>query len=100
MTDYIEAQDERISGGFVPGGLDKMNYGSVPMSPFIFQDDVIHGAGGIKEARIANNKIYRIVKSLNLSLNQEKTVCLVMGRHKQSERETRGRGSAPYVWRV
>ena len=74
--------DEGISGAFVPGGQDEMNYGSVPMSPLIFQDDVIHGAGGIKEARIANNKQDRIVKSLNLSLNQEKTVCLVMGTHK------------------
>ena len=100
MTDYIEAGalvgqgtiggalvsqavlDEGISGGFVPGGQDEMNYGSVPMSPLIFQDDVIHSAGRTKEARIANNKIDRIVKSLNLSLNQDKTVCLVMGTHK------------------
>jgi hypothetical protein len=78
--------DEGISGVFAPGGQDELNYGSVPVSPLIFQDDVIHGAGGITEARLANDKIDIAVKSLNLRLNQEKTVCLVMGTNKQKRK--------------
>ena len=104
MTEYVEAGalvgqgtiggalvsqavlDEGISGVFAPGGQDELNYGSVPVSPLIFQDDVIHGAGGITEARLANDKIDIAVKSLNLRLNQEKSVCLVMGTNKQKRK--------------
>ena len=56
MTEYVEAGaivgqgtigralvsqsvlDEGISGVFAPGGQDKLNYGSVPVSPLSFQD--------------------------------------------------------------
>ena len=43
--------DEGISGQFSPGGEDEMNYGSVPVSPLIFMDDIIHCAEGVEEAR-------------------------------------------------
>ena len=36
--------DDGISGVFAPGGQDGLNYGLVPVSPLIFQDNVIHGA--------------------------------------------------------
>lgn len=55
----------------------------MPLAPMIFQDDVIHLAGGISEARLANGKIDRVVKRLNLRLNQDKTVYLIMGSKKQ-----------------
>ena len=64
--------DQGISEQFAPGGEDEMTYGSIPLGPIIFQDDVLHGAEGIKEARIANLKMNRVVKSLNLTLNKEK----------------------------
>ena len=54
--------DEGISEQFAPGGEDEMTYGSVPMAPVIFQDDVLHAAGGIKEARNANARMSRVVK--------------------------------------
>ena len=38
--------DQGISEQFAPGGGDELTYGSVPIAPFIFQDDVIHGAEG------------------------------------------------------
>ena len=77
--------DEGISGVFAPGGRDELNFGSVPISPLIFQDDVIHGAGGIDEARRANDKVDKVVKSLNLSLNREKNGLPCDG-HKQTKK--------------
>ena len=43
--------DEGIKGHFVPWGQDKMNYGTVPMAPLIFMDDVIHRAAGVEVGR-------------------------------------------------
>ena len=54
--------DEGISEQFAPGGEDELTYGSVPISPFIFQDDIIYGAEGVKEARSANKRMERVVK--------------------------------------
>ena len=60
-----------------------MNYGEIPLAPFIFQDDVIHAVGGLDEAIRANEKTDRAVKKLNLSLNQDKTTFLIIGSRKQ-----------------
>ena len=75
--------DEGISEQFAPGGEDEMIYGSVPMAPVIFQDDILHAAEGIKEARIANARMDRVVKRLNLTLNKDKTFCISMGSKSQ-----------------
>ena len=75
--------DEGISEQFAPGGEDELTYGSVPMAPVIFQDDILHAAEGIKEARIANAKTSRVVKRLNLTLNKDKTFCILIGSKKQ-----------------
>ena len=53
------------------------------MAPLIFQDDVLHAAQGIKEARSANQKMDRVVKQLNLALNEDKTFCIAIGSKKQ-----------------
>ena len=68
---------------FSPGGEDKINYGSVPMAPLIFQDDVINCVGGINEARLASAKINKVVNSLNLRLPEDKTSCIVIGSNNQ-----------------
>ena len=60
-----------------------MRYGSVKLGPLIFQDDVLHAVQGIKEARSSNQKIDRVVKTLNLTLNEDKTFCTVIGSKKQ-----------------
>ena len=101
MTDYVEVGaivgqgtiggtlvsqgviDERISDNFTPGGGDELTFGSVPMAPFIFMDDIIHGAETIEDARRANIRINRTVMQLNLTLNRDKTVCMVLGSSKQ-----------------
>ena len=71
--------DQGISEQFAPGGRDKMKYGKVPLSPLIFMDDVIHGSDTIEAARRANEKIDKVVKSLNLRLNEDKTSYILMG---------------------
>jgi hypothetical protein len=81
--------DEGISGEFSPEGEDEMNYGDVPMAPLIFQDDIIHAAQGIKEARSANQKIDRVIKQLNLQWNEDKTFCTAIGSKKQLNQLTR-----------
>ena len=45
----------------------------------LFQDDLIHGAEGVKKARRANEKINLTMKQRGLSLNQEKSVFLILG---------------------
>ena len=60
-----------------------MNFASVPVAPFIFMDDIIHGAEGVEGARKANTKIDIAAKQLCLRLNQDKSVCSVMGSLKQ-----------------
>ena len=77
--------DQGISEHFPPGGGDEMIYGKVTLAPLIFMDDLIHGAGSIEDARIANERVDKVVKSLNLSLNQDKTSCIIMGSNKQKD---------------
>ena len=77
--------DEGISGEFSPGGEDEMSYGDVPLAPLIFQDDVIHTVGGLREARLSNEKTDGAVKTLNLTLNQDKTTFLIIGSRKQKQ---------------
>ena len=60
-----------------------MTYGSVPLAPLLFQDDVLHAAEGVKEARSANLKMSRVVKRLNLTLNEDKSFCIAIGTKKQ-----------------
>ena len=75
--------DEGIKKHFVPGGGDETNYGSVPVAPLIFMDDIILSADGVEGARLANQRIDKVVKQLNLSLNQDKTVCTMIDSLKQ-----------------
>ena len=77
--------DEGVSANFVPGGQDELNYGSVPLGPLLFQDDLIHGTKGIREARQANICIDRVVKQLNLRLHKDKTSCIILGTKKQRQ---------------
>ena len=77
--------DQGISEQFAPGGENELTYGSVPLSPLIFQDDLINGAEGIKESRSACVKMDRVVKRLSLSLNKDKSLCIALGSPKQRQ---------------
>jgi hypothetical protein len=78
--------DEAVSEEFHPGGENEVSYGLVPMQPCMFQDDLIHVALGIKEAREASRKINIAVKKRGLRLNEDKSVYIVLGTKKQKEK--------------
>ena len=64
----------------------------------MFQDDVMHTAKGVNEARIANNKINTVVKRQHLQLNKDNTVCLVMGSNKQAQKVWSEMESEPLMY--
>jgi hypothetical protein len=70
---------------FQPGGHGELNYGSVPMAPCMFQDDLIHLSGGVSEARAASSKVGAIMAQRNLRLNKDKSVAMVVGSKKQKD---------------
>ena len=75
--------DNGVSEYFPPGGGDELNYGTTAMAPLLFQDDLIHSTGGIRAARLANVRIDKVVKKLNLNLHEDKTSCILLGSKKQ-----------------
>ena len=46
-------------------------------------DDIINSTIGTKEARIANKRVNLLIKQRALTLNKEKSVCIVIGTKKQ-----------------
>ena len=46
--------DEGTKELFVPGDKNEINYGSVPMAPCLFQDDIKHSANDLEKARRQN----------------------------------------------
>ena len=49
------------------------------MSPLMFQDNLLESSPGITEARAANIRVNKMLKEKRLSLNEDKSVCLVWG---------------------
>ena len=58
-------------------------------APIVSINDVINGGKRIKSARIANEKINKVIKSLNLRLNEDKPSFIVMASKKQTCNITR-----------
>ena len=77
--------DDGIRGQFM-GSQEELRYGSVEMGPLLFQDDLLEGSPGIKEARSANLRISMVMKEKRLGLNKDKSVCLVWGSRSQQEK--------------
>ena len=75
--------DSGVSDHFTPGGQDEVQYGGVPLQPLMFQDDLIHGANTVEQARVANNKMEKVMREKGLALNQRKTNYLIMGSRRQ-----------------
>jgi hypothetical protein len=81
--------DEGIQEHFTPGGPEELSYGGVDLAPLLFQDDFIHGAEGLSQAREANRKVDTMVKQRALRLNNKKSVCIIIGSKKQKEEFTK-----------
>ena len=84
-------------GGNPGGGNFQRKYGSVPLAPLIFQDDILEGSEGLKEARISNKKVDFLTKQRGLELNRDKTVCIVIGSKKQKQKISQELQEAPLM---
>ena len=78
--------DEGVMQHFTPGDENELKYGEVPMAPVMLQDDLMHGAKGAKEARIASKKVNKVMKERGLHLSADKCVYVVVGTKKQKEK--------------
>merc|ERR1719509_542175 len=75
--------DTGVSEHFTPGGEDEVEYGEVPLQPMLFQDDLIHGANTVEQARRANKKVDKVMREKGLALNKSKTNYILMGSRRQ-----------------
>ena len=74
-----------------------MEYGNVPLAPLLWLDDIINGSEQIERARKVNEKIDFLMKQRGLCLNQEKSVCIIMGSKKQKKNATLELGQKPLI---
>ena len=77
--------DDGVMKHFPRAGRQSVEYGSVPMAPLMWVDDMLNPAGGLEEARDANRRINSMMKERGLCLNKEKSVCVIIGNKKQRE---------------
>ena len=77
--------DEAMKEHFQPGGKEELFYGNVELAPLLFQDDFIYGANDLEKANKTNKKINIMIKERGLSLNQKKSVCLIIGPKRKKE---------------
>ena len=64
--------DEAVMERFPLAG--QLNYGSVPMAPVMWVDDMLNAARGLDEARLANKQVDSLIKQRGLQLNQGKSL--------------------------
>ena len=69
--------DDAVSEEFPPAGKLQIEYGSVPMAPLLYMDDIQNSAPELEEARFANVKFNRLLKRRGLALNKEKSIMVV-----------------------
>ena len=85
--------DDAVMEKFLPAGSpvlpagrsDLTHYGSVPLAPLMWVDDMLNPCERLEEAREANRKINILMKERGLKLHEEKSVCVVIGSKKQKQ---------------
>ena len=75
--------DDGVMEHFTPGEEGQPRYGSVPLAPCMYQDDLANGSEGLLHARVSNQKVDFLVKQRGLELNRDKSVCIILGSKKQ-----------------
>ena len=75
--------DDGVMEHFQPGGRLQLQYGTVPLAPFMFQDDLLNGTDNLPHAREVNTKVNCLMKERGLNLNKDKSVCMAIGSKKQ-----------------
>ena len=80
--------DDAASESFPPAGRLELEYGEVPLAPLMWMDDLLHAARGLEEAREVNRRVDFMMKKRGLKLNEEKSVCIIIGRKNQKKEIT------------
>ena len=80
--------DEAVMDHLPPGEPSQMEYGDVPLAPLMWMDDFISSTDNIEKARSINTKVDYLIKQKCLSLNEDKSVCLIIGSKKQKKKAT------------
>ena len=80
-----------------PEGDIQMEFGDVPLAPIMWMDDILNSVKGTKEAREANKRVDILMKQRGLSLNKDKSVCLILGSKKQKQDISRELENQPLV---
>jgi hypothetical protein len=75
--------DDGVMEHLPPGGELQNDYGEVPLAPLMWLDDVLNATEGVDDARKVNAKVNILMKQRGLSLNEKKSICLVLGTKKQ-----------------
>ena len=81
--------DDGVMEHFPPGGSPSLEYGSVPLAPLQWVDDVLQASQGLEEARETNRRVNIMMKQRGLNLHKGKSVCLIIGSKKQKAQASR-----------
>ena len=65
-----------------------MEYGDVPLAPVMWIDDILNSADCLETARKINVAVDIVMKQRGLSLNRDKSVCLIIGSKKEQQKAT------------
>ena len=65
------------------GRSEMLEYGSVPIAPLMWVDDMLNPAETIEQAKETNKKVNELIKERGLSLHKDKTTYLIIGSKKQ-----------------
>ena len=89
--------DEAVREQFPPGGELQLEYGDVPLAPLLWIDDIMNGADGLDKARKTNTKVNYLIKQRGLSLNKDKSVCIIIGSKTQKQRASEELRTTPLL---
>ena len=67
------------------GSSDRLFYGTVPISPLLFQDDIFSLSGTINSARSSLYRVNIVMKQKQLQLHQDKTSYILFGSEAQKQ---------------
>ena len=89
--------DDGVMEHLAPGGELQMEYGDVPLAPCMWMDDIMNPVETINKARKVNLKVNFLLKQRGHSLNQKKSVCLIIGSITQKRNATKSLETKPLI---
>ena len=81
--------DDAVIEHFPRAGSPSLEYGSVPLAPLQWVDDILHASRGLDEARETNRRVNIMMKQRGLNLHKDKSVCIIIGNKKQKSQASR-----------